>query len=139
MIRGRQTSTSGGFQSDTSFSSISDGLSNTLLVGEKHVPLGMFGRAKVGDSSIYNGLWTTYAGRCAGLEDPLAQSPTDITPSIAEGNDAMWSRKFGSYHASICQFVMCDGSVRPIRTNIDLENLRRLAVRNDGEVITYEY
>jgi prepilin-type N-terminal cleavage/methylation domain-containing protein len=139
MIRGTQTSSSGSFRSVTSFADIRDGLSNTFLIGEKHVPLGMFGRAKVGDSSIYNGLWTTYAGRCAGIEDPLAQSPTDVTPSIAEANDAMWSRKFGSYHPGICQFVMCDGSVRVIRNNIDPENLRRLAVRNDGEIITYDF
>ena len=26
----------------------------------------MFGRAKVGDGSIYNGVWTTYSGRLAG-------------------------------------------------------------------------
>ncbi len=125
----------GGFRSNTNLASITDGTSNTFLAGEKHVPLGMFGRAKVGDGSIYNGVWTIYSGRVAGIEDPLAQSPTDVTPSI--GGDAFYGRKFGSYHLGICQFVFCDGSVRPIKTNIDPDNLRRLAVRNDGEVITY--
>ncbi|HVK08291.1 MAG TPA: DUF1559 domain-containing protein, partial [Gemmataceae bacterium] len=54
------------FRGNTVFASVIDGLSNTFLAGEKHVPLGMFGRAKVGDGSIYNGVWTTYSGRLAG-------------------------------------------------------------------------
>ena len=139
MIRGKQLDNTGAFRSETSLASITDGTSNTFLIGEKHVPRGMFGRAKVGDSSIYNGTWTTYSGRCAGIEDPLAQSGDDVTPSIAEGNDAMWSRKFGSYHPGVCQFVFCDGSTRALRVTIDPVNLRRLAVRNDGEVLTTEY
>jgi prepilin-type N-terminal cleavage/methylation domain-containing protein len=127
----------GTFQSHTNFASITDGTSNTFLAGEKHVPLGMFGRAKVGDSSLYNGVWTVYSGRVAGIEDPLATGPTDVTPSI--GGDAFYARKFGSYHPGIVQFVFCDGSVKPVQIGIDPENLRRLAVRNDGEVITASY
>ena len=133
MIRGTLHS-DGSFRSNTRIGSITDGTSSTFLIGEKHVPLGMFGRAKVGDSSIYNGVWTTYSGRVAGVEDPLAQSPTDVTPSV--GGNALYARKFGSYHPGVVNFAMADGSVRPIHVTIDPENLRRLAVRNDGEVIT---
>jgi prepilin-type N-terminal cleavage/methylation domain-containing protein len=134
LIRGKRNS-DGSYYSQTKLSMIVDGTSNTFLAGEKHVPLGMFGRGRVGDSSIYNGVWATYSGRVAGIEDPLAQSPNDITPSI--GGNAPYARKFGSYHPGICQFVFCDGSVRIIRNDIDGPNLRRLAVRNDREVITY--
>jgi prepilin-type N-terminal cleavage/methylation domain-containing protein len=124
------------FTSLTKISSISDGTSNTFLAGEKHIPLGMLGRAKVGDGPLYSGAWTCFAGRIAGLEDPLAQGPTDVTPSTGV-IDGIFARKFGSWHTGICQFVFCDGSVKAIRNNIDTANLRRLAVRNDGEVITY--
>jgi prepilin-type N-terminal cleavage/methylation domain-containing protein len=134
MITGTRLA-NGGFLSHTNLASITDGASNTFLVGEKHVPQGMFGRAKVGDSSIYNGVWTIYSGRVAGIEDPLAKGPTDVSPST--GGDAFYGRKFGSYHLGICMFAFCDGSVRSIQTGIDRENLRRLAVRNDGEVIAY--
>ena len=50
--------------------------------------------------------------------------------------DGFWARKFGSWHPGTCQFVFYDGSVRSVRVNIDTTNLRRFAVRNDGEVIT---
>jgi len=120
------------FQGLTRFQSVTDGLSNTFLAGEKHVPQGMFGRAKVGDGSIYNGVWTTYSGRIAGPDDPLAKGPTDITPSTR--GDAFFARKFGSWHTGVCNFAFGDGSVRGIRTSIDPVNLRRFAVRNDGEV-----
>jgi len=124
------------FRGLTRLQSASDGLSNTFLCGEKHVPLGMFGRLKVGDGSIYNGIWTTYAGRVAGPDDRLASSPTDVTPSTL--GDAFYARRFGSFHPGVCQFVMGDGSVRAVRNTIDGANLRRLAVRNDGEVINAE-
>jgi len=44
-------------------------------------------------------------------------------------------RTFGSYHPGICQFVLGDGSVRPIATNLSPEILRLLVVRNDGQPI----
>jgi hypothetical protein len=123
------------FISNTNLPTILDGTSNTFLAGEKHVPLGMHGRAKVGDGPLYSGSWSAFPGRIAGIEDPLARSSDDILPSggIVDG---IFARKFGSYHPGICQFVFCDGSVRAIRNSIDTANLRRLAVRLDGEVIT---
>src|SRR5262249_21253820 len=104
--------------------------------GEKHVPLGMFGRPKVGDGPLYSGAWTCFSARLAGIEDPLARGPTDVSPSGGVV-DGIYARKFGSYHPGICQFVFCHGGVRAIRVTIDTANLRRLAVRNDGQVIDY--
>lgn len=126
----------GSFKGLTKFASITDGLSNTFLAGEKHIPQGMFGRAKVGDGSIYNGVWTTYSGRVAGPDDPLASGPNDVKPSTTA--DAFYARRFGSFHTGVCQFTLCDGSVRAVRTSISPITLRLLAVRNDGEVIPSE-
>ena len=47
------------------FADITDGLSHTLLVGEKHVNLGQFGTGWL-DSSIYNGQYFAPTGRAAG-------------------------------------------------------------------------
>ena len=123
------------FKSQTTLAMVTDGTSNTFLAGEKHVPLGMFGRSKVADGSLYNGVASSFAARIAGIEDPLARGPTDLAPSggVPQG---VYTRKFGSWHPGVCQFVFCDGSVRAVANQIDTTNLRRLAVRNDGEVAT---
>jgi prepilin-type processing-associated H-X9-DG protein len=141
------------FRSNTNIQSIADGTSNVFLAGEKHVPAGMFGMGKVGDGSIYNGVWTSYSGRIAGIGVPLAQGPNDVTPTLnipqppgfvsgstwRNGTDAVFAKKFGSWHTGVCQFVFCDGSVKAIRTTIDEPNLGRLACRNDGQVINADY
>ncbi len=119
------------------FADVLDGTANTFLAGEKHVPQGMFGRAKVGDGPIYSGSWTAFAGRIAGFEDPLARGPADISPSSGVA-DGVFARKFGSWHPGICQFVFCDGSVKTIRHSIALATLYRLSVRKDGQAVTVE-
>jgi hypothetical protein len=100
-------------------SEITDGLSNTFLVGEKHVHMDRFG---VGwnDSSQYNGDYVVSSTRGAGPDLPLATSPRD------EG----W--RFGSYHLGLCQFVMCDGSVRIVSINVNPVTLGLLSTINDG-------
>jgi hypothetical protein len=109
----------------TRFEKITDGLSNTLFVGEKHVPLGKFGREDNGDGSIYNGdPMNENAARIAGPGYPLARSP-----------DEVYKINFGSYHPGVCQFVMGDGSVRALPTSISGTILGYLAVRDDGQPI----
>jgi hypothetical protein len=104
------------------FAQITDGLSNTLLAGEKHVPLGTFGVGWL-DSSTYNGDYPTCSTRCAGPGYELATSPRDTG----------W--RFGSYHPSVCQFVLADGSVRIIPVTTSSRTLGRLAGISDGEPV----
>jgi len=151
IIRGDRKS-DGTFKSNTNIASITDGTSNTFLAGEKHIPVGGLTRGKVGDLSGYNGVWTSYSGRLAGPGNPLANGPTDYSPGSGPASapagwsgtyrpqkNAIWSRRFGSWHAGVCQFVFCDGSVKAIRNSIDETNLGRLAVRNDGQTVTVDY
>lgn len=110
-------------------SSITDGLSNTFLIGEKQVPLGQFTKG-VGDGSVYNGDHEWNYSRVAGPGFGITRSPQDTT---------QWKNAFGSYHPSVCQFVFVDGSVHMIRQNIDTTTLSRLSVRDDGfPVPSYE-
>jgi len=99
-----------------------DGTSNSIFVGEKHVQATKFG--KVGsDGSTYNGD-KGYAMRGAGPNYPLARTPYQTLTA-----------NFGSYHPGICQFVMADGSVRSVRVSINTTILGYLADIDDGNAI----
>jgi prepilin-type N-terminal cleavage/methylation domain-containing protein/prepilin-type processing-associated H-X9-DG protein len=130
---GQTTQTLTSWKSNTTIQSITDGTSNTFLIGEKHVPQSGLGRLKAGDGPAFSGAWTSYNGRVAGLQDALARGPNDLTKSL--NGDAFWARRFGSWHSGVVQFVFCDGSVKGIRDTLDTETLRRLSSRNDGQVI----
>ncbi len=108
------------------FADITDGLSNTLLVGEKHVALNHFREGPL-DNSAYNGDYYLSHARPAGIDYPLAQTNTEMSP------------RFGSYHTSVVQFGFCDGSVRGLPRSIPPSILQLLASRNDGEAIPGGY
>jgi prepilin-type processing-associated H-X9-DG protein len=114
----------GAFQSGTgnTFDSFTDGLSNTLLVGEKHVPMGKEGRP-AWDCSIYDGRMSKCSSRAAGRLFPLT---TDL-------RNLGWL--FGSRHTGVVNFVFADGHVKALPERIDPWILELLAVRNDGQVI----
>jgi prepilin-type N-terminal cleavage/methylation domain-containing protein len=105
------------------FRDITDGLSNTFMVGEKHVPVNQFGQAAAGDLCIYASDHGT-VGRQAGPRYPLALSRTDAP-----------NNQFGSWHSGIVQFAFCDASVRGVRTTTPGRTLGYLANRADGQII----
>jgi hypothetical protein len=103
-----------------------DGLSATLLFGEKHVPRG--GEVTFPhDCNLYDGHNSICSTRSAGPGFPIAQAPTDTRVL------------FGGPHVGICQFAFADGSVRPVRTSIDEYTLGLLSHRSDGQVIPGDY
>jgi prepilin-type N-terminal cleavage/methylation domain-containing protein len=106
------------------FAQITDGLTNTLLVGEKHVPPSALGKEPL-DGLLYDGHLPQSSQRAAGPDFPLAYSDS--------GSDMGW--KFGGPHPGICQFAFCDGTVRPLAVTIDPYVLGLLAQRNDGQTI----
>jgi prepilin-type processing-associated H-X9-DG protein len=114
----------GAFQAVTGvrFMEITDGLSNTLLLGEKHVPRGKEG-VNPWDCGIFDGHNPACSTRAAGPSFPLAVS----------ANDQGW--KFGSRHPGLCQFVFCDGSVRILENSLDPVVFGLLSQRNDGHVV----
>jgi hypothetical protein len=104
------------------FADITDGLSNTLLVGEKHVAQGKEG---IGwsDCSTYNGNFAKCSTRAASRGFPLTTNP----------HDTGW--KFGSRHTGIVMFCFADGRVQRLSERIDPDTLELLGMRNDGQVI----
>jgi prepilin-type N-terminal cleavage/methylation domain-containing protein len=122
-----------GWYGQINFAKITDGTSNTFLIGEKHVPRQHM-NGDEGDCSIYDGNWKRTLGRVAGdgQASPgyvydLGQGPLDVA-----GGPDRYQRIFGSCHTGVCQFVFCDGSVHALSNATPPATLRLLAVRNDG-------
>ena len=116
-----------GRRSRTSFASVTDGLSNTTLLGEKHVPASGLGKvANVGEGTW--GYWyvsdykTWMVVRNA--KATLGTGPAD--------ESSRYQTKLGSWHSGVCQFVLGDGSVRSLSNNTSTEVLLLAADRRDG-------
>lgn len=97
------------------FADIIDGLSNTLLVGERTSRLG--GCTWVGAVPGADRSMARVVGRAGSV-------PNDVLGDVAD---------FGSYHPFGAHFVMADGSVQMISDEIDLTVYRALATRAGRE------
>ena len=104
---------------------ITDGVSNTLLVGEPHIPLGELGKSPF-NGPAYMGRHLSHFARIGGPGVPLAHSAKDQRAG---------QFSFGSPHAGIVQFAMADGSVRALATSISTRVLGGLSNRKDGQTL----
>ncbi|MFT5526184.1 MAG: prepilin-type N-terminal cleavage/methylation domain-containing protein [Pirellulaceae bacterium] len=122
---GSDRESNGAFVQDGSsnlrFNDITDGLSQTLFIGEKHIPFNKFGVAP--DSSIYDGC-TAASFRQVGTGRPIART---------------WrsngSQLFGAMHPEVALFLIGDGSVRGLDVNTNEITLDYLASRRDGQAV----
>ncbi len=130
------------WRSQTRFASITDGLSNTLLVGEKHIRrVNLQGKEE--DRSVFNSRSVETHGRAAGINPqtpPIVRglAPTPDCDAGCSAGSPPFSL-FGSYHPGICQFVLGDGSVRAIRNSVTVQTLDKLVRPADGEVIPGDF
>ncbi|QDU26038.1 hypothetical protein ETAA8_11100 [Anatilimnocola aggregata] len=124
------------WESRTAMKSVTDGLSNTAMLGEKHVYVkDMYKGGNTGGSSdgnIYITEQTTWY-ECHSVRD------MDHVASLSRGPQDNFSteryKMFGSWHPGVCMFVFGDGSVRGLRQTVDRSILKLLGDRRDGEVI----
>lgn len=103
-------------------SHITDGTSNTLMLGEMKPHFGLFGAIfahNVSTSTFFTKINSTFL---RAREDSKTVDWTD-----ANGH--------ASYHTGGAQFVLADGSVRFVSENVDYETYCYLGDRADGEVI----
>jgi prepilin-type N-terminal cleavage/methylation domain-containing protein len=98
------------------FDDVRDGLSNTLLVGERSSRLGI--ATWVGAVPEAGRAMARVVGRAGAV-------PNHVLNDFAD---------FSSHHPFGANFVLADGSTRMISDEIDLEVYRALATRSGGEV-----
>jgi len=107
----------------TALREVTDGTSNTFLGGDKHVYIKGLNNFSYGDGGAFNGD-KGHSHRSVGPNLPLAKGAHDQT-----------ARAFGSWHPSVTNFVMVDGSVRAIQNNTNATMLGYLAGKDDGQVV----
>jgi prepilin-type N-terminal cleavage/methylation domain-containing protein len=108
---------------------ITDGLSNTVMAGDKQVHRTTLGSAGGDNEAWNNSGWDQDHVRFG----EAVPQPDHLHPSSASGT--FWSVRFGSSHEGVFNVVMGDGSVRALSYNIDAANWMRLCRIADGEVI----
>ncbi len=117
-----------GFYQKITFAKITDGASNTLVIGEKRLQPNNY---DVGD-------WHDDKGWTAGWDPDMLRSsicyfqPDGPTPTAAA---SVAGYRFGSAHTSGMNAGYADGSSHFLGYEIDQELLNRLAHRCDGEVV----
>lgn len=110
-------------------SHITDGMSKTLLIGEKAIDPNCIGETKT--CSDLN------EGFTAGWDhDSMRHAANPPIPDAERLGTGVGNSQFGSSHPGSLSVVMCDGAVLNIDFNIDLTTWRRLGHRGDGVTIT---
>lgn len=108
---------------------VTDGLSNTFMAGEMHVPVGKLQQSP-GDAFIFNGDYAFNATRIGGPTVPIISDIYDFKNGLVS---------WGSWHAGgVCNFAMADGSVRSVANSLDTETLGNLCNRRDSGIASLD-
>ncbi|MDR2169001.1 MAG: DUF1559 domain-containing protein [Planctomycetaceae bacterium] len=129
------------------FESVSDGLTNQLFIGEKHIPTAKLGICE-GSSSDMGWDCSYLTGSCWSNElsfarlvtvwkyNVLARSAND-GEEIENWGNAAWgwgyeAPSFGGNHIGVVNFLLGDGSVRSVSATTNVELLQYLSEIQDG-------
>jgi len=116
------------------FSQVSDGSSNTFLIGEKGIPQDLYDSpdnpTEVG--GVFAGGWSTIR---LGRSGPNPDSLTSDSPNYRHYSH---NQSFGSAHTGIFNAVFGDGSVHSLSLDIEPLVQYRLSVRADGQTVNLD-
>ena len=116
------------------FAHITDGLSNTILLGESSSSQGWSTAMKQGWGGIQPWTWGIYwytpDNRRLTVDSKYIQFPINYRGDF--GNNAT---PYTSFHDGGAHFLLCDGSARFLSQNMDLTLLKSLGTRDKGEVL----
>ena len=118
---------------------VTDGVSNTIMLGERYTAVSRYMQDDWGGEGINRGHGWAVSRRCNGIPVPDTTNVTDGTapPGVANpGGPA--NERLGSAHTTGLNICYGDGAVRFMRYNIDRTQYQNLCIRNDGNVVTVE-
>lgn len=119
--------------SETGLEQITDGLSKTLMIGERQNGPFLAG-IELNNHFEYE---TTWVASVRDVDDPtddhghMTLFQTGHTPNHGFSDD----RDVSSVHSGLAQFLMCDGSVHVVAEHVDLDLYTAMGTRAGGEVI----
>ena len=104
---------------------VTDGLSKTMVIGERHIPptvsgWGVMEHYNQGDTAVF-------------VSDTPHTLFRDTARGLASGPRDTNNRKFGSLHPGVTQFVMCDGHVEVMNNDMSIDVLLKYAAIGDGD------
>lgn len=116
-------------RSMVSFREITDGLSHTVMIGEKYLdPLyydtGTYGSDNESAFAGFDDDLCKTTGLAPAQDDPMNSDPQNT-----------WYSRFGSIHSSALNMTFCDGSVHQVAYEIDTSTFSALGSRNGSETI----
>lgn len=110
---------------------IADGLSRTMLLGEKCLNASLLGQGNPDDDAGWVDGWDWDIMRWA-FYQPMRDYKDPMDPR--SNAYTIEHTSFGSSHPTGFNSAFCDGSVRSIEYSIDGETFQQLGSRNDGSV-----
>ncbi len=146
----------GGQGGPVTLAGVSDGLSNTLMIGEAEPDplLNQFASVQenanagkkdhwyIGGDDMDNWEGTDWSEAGGSTAVRINFPRPDMTSTTFGDSDASWAAyevSFGSRHSGGANFVLGDGSVRFVRDSIDATTLSRLGTRSGGEVLNGDW
>ena len=118
-----------------SFGMVTDGLANTVMVGEKQLNITRFGRTYDDNEPYVAPGWDSEIFRVGNLNAP--PRPDYEHPSYFNADPNVGSNRFGSSHPVLFLVGLGDASVRPVRFSVDPEMWRRACVRHDRQPTSF--
>ena len=108
------------------FADIDDGISNTLMIGERGLPANL----EMGWLMCAGGELPDYSGN----QDNLLSTQRSLRNGVADGkhNDHFWS-----HHSGVVQFLVADGSVQTLNLTINHQLFQALSTCATGEVAAF--
>jgi prepilin-type N-terminal cleavage/methylation domain-containing protein len=129
-----------GVRSKRRLSDFLDGTSNSILCAEKSLPWNTFGTDGGDNERWQNAGWDEDVIRYHFLPVPDALAPSFngqcSNPSNPKTGSTLWRRMFGGPHPGGINSVLGDGSVKFFKFTIDPSVFRKLAVIDDGEILS---